>query len=157
MLSGKKKCVYITLIFIATFKIAVASMNSVATPTTTTSEETQTEENDGSYVAGNILKINGWYERYANGQLVLYPVEGNSSMNSMFGMSGMFGMTGMTGMSSMFGMSGMSGMFGMSSMTGMLGMSAQGSSYKMTFGRFWITPEGHLILYPVKGMSMTGR
>jgi len=42
-------------------------------------------------------------------------------------------------------------------MTGMLGMSGQGSSYKMTFGRFWITPDGHLILYPVKGMSMTGK
>ncbi|MDY6991693.1 MAG: hypothetical protein SVR94_03680 [Pseudomonadota bacterium] len=155
MLSGRKKCVYITLIFIATFKIAVASMNSVATPTTTTSTETQSaENNDGSYVAGNILKINGWYERYANGQLVLYPVEGNSSMNSMFGMSGMSGMFGMSGMT---GMSGMSSMFGMSSMTGMLGMSGQGSSYKMTFGRFWISPDGHLILYPVKGMSMTGK
>ncbi|GEM_PF-2471600 len=143
---------------------------------------------------GNILGISGWYERYANGQIVLYPLIGNSSygMSSMYGlpntmsnlynmlgMSGLYSMSGMggtstenppeqlpkttqstapnstsnppkvTGMQGMMGMLGMQGMIGMMGMQGMIGMYGLSGSYQMTFGRFWITKEGQLTLYPV--------
>jgi len=136
-------------------------------------------------VEGSILGISGWYERYANGQLVLYPVVnipgaantlgsmygmtgmsgmyGMAGMSGMYGMGGMYGMTGMegmygagkydTGMRGLYGMTGMSGMSGMTGMNaGMSGMGDLSGNYQMTFGRFWITKDGNLILYPVTTM-----
>lgn len=124
------------------------SMNQEIKKQTDTSKES-----NAGYVAGNLLKISGWYERYGNGQLVLYPVE-NLGTNSMLGMSSMLGMNSMSGM---FGMGGMSGMFGMGGMLGMGGMAGAPTRYQVTVGRFWVTPEGHLILYPVKGLSNVDR
>jgi hypothetical protein len=145
-----------TLQKIISFIIMIVSVNGVlaapATGMATMSGSSKTGKANGmanmsdtnGYIAGNILKTNGWYERYGNGQLVLYPVNNPSAMAGMEGMFGMGGMFGMEGMSGMFGMGGMSGMFGSG---GALG------EHHVTFGRFWITQEGHLVLYPVRGIS----
>jgi hypothetical protein len=84
------------------------------------------------YVVGNITKSSGWYERYPNGQIVLYPIvtgismDTTANMNSMLGMGSMYGMLGMGGMLGMSGMMGMAGMSpsmgGMPSMSSMAGM-----------------------------------
>lgn len=117
-------------------------------------------------VEGSILGISGWYERYVNGQLVLYPVVNIPGLNTLGSMYGMSGMSSMYGMSGTYGMTGMEGMYagkygldtgrlyGMSGMGGMSGMSGDSLSgnYQMTFGRFWITKEGNLVLYPVTAM-----
>jgi len=147
------------------------------------------DDTGNKQTVGNILGVSGWYERYANGQIVLYPLISNSSygMNSMYGLPNtmnnrysMLGMTGsysmpsmnntpteklpdkpssssestlnipkLPGMTGMMGMLGMQGMIGMMGMQGMIGMYGLSGTYQMTFGRFWITKEGQLILYPV--------
>lgn len=176
----------------------LAWVGGIVTLSPVWSVEGTSENHANKSIVNNILGISGWYERYANGQLVLYPVVNLPlTMTGMYGMMGMGGMYGMTGMTSMYGMSSMYGMVGMyntgklglpvnrlnmgnvygmagmsdmpgmagmnnmqgmismSNMTGMSGMSGMGGfdvlsgSYQMTFGRFWITREGNLILYPV--------
>lgn len=128
---------------------------------------------------GKVLGISGWYERYGNGQIVLYPIvnlptkEGMYTMGNMYGMVSMFpmysmGMLGMGGpysMAMMGGMLGMSmkgmnsnmtGMAGLAKMYGMLDMYGLSGGYQMAFGRFWINDEGQLVLYPVSNMSGMG-
>jgi hypothetical protein len=75
------------------------------------------------YIVGNITKSSGWYERYPNGQIVLYPIVTGATMNTTTNMNSMLGMSSMYGMLGMGGMLGMNGMIGMSSMMGMAGMS----------------------------------
>ncbi|NJO18228.1 MAG: hypothetical protein HC877_21590 [Thioploca sp.] len=83
------------------------------------------------YIVGNIIKSSGWYERYPNGQIVLYPIVTGTTMNTTTQMSSMLGMSsmyGMLGMGSMLGMNGMMGMAGISpSMSGMGGMGGMPS------------------------------
>ena len=117
--------------------INILSLNFPALSTEMANLSNQKSIGNG-YIVGNITKSSGWYERYPNGQIVLYPIvtgttinttanmNGMLGMSSMYGMLGMGGMLGMNGMMGMAGMSpsmgGMSGMAGMPSMNGMAGM-----------------------------------
>ena len=71
------------------------------------------------------------------------------NMGNVYGMAGMSDMPGMVGMNSMQSMISMNNMTGMVNMSGMGGFDVLPGNYQMTFGRFWITKEGNLILYPV--------
>ncbi|RKZ92967.1 MAG: hypothetical protein DRR19_02660 [Candidatus Parabeggiatoa sp. nov. 1] len=100
-------------------------------------------------VAGNVLKISGWYERYSSGQIVLYPVFKISSMSCMNGMSDMSDISGRPSMGGGDGMDGMPPSMG--GTYGMHGMGTENIKQKppqMTYGRFWIDKDGNLVLCP---------
>ncbi|BAP54569.1 hypothetical protein THII_0272 [Thioploca ingrica] len=117
------------------------------------------------YIVGNITKSSGWYERYPNGQIVLYPIvtgasiDTTTNMNSMLGMSSMYGMLGMGGMLGMNGMMGMAGMSpsmgGMSSMMGMAGMSPSMGGMSSMMGMAGMSPSmgGMSSMMGMAGMS----
>ena len=96
------------------------------------------------YIVGNLMTSSGWYERYPNGQIVLYPIVTGStistttnnmnsmpSMSSMYGMLGMGSMSGMNSMTGMAGMPSMTGMVGIPSMSGMVGFPSMGGMTAM--------------------------
>jgi len=130
MVCGAKKSQFyrllsaITLLYGLIFAYQVTAMNQMPTMNSMMSGQ----------VIGNLMKSGGWYERYPNGQIVLYlivnpptHITGSNnalSMNTMVPIN-IMGMSGMSGMLSMPG--GMSGMFAMpggmpGGMGGMLGM-----------------------------------
>ena len=123
-------------------------------------------------VIGNLMKSGGWYERYPNGQIVLYPainpainmnnMNSMSNMGNMSGMSGMsmgamvpmvgiVGMNGMYGMSGMGGMGGMNGLYGMSGMMG--GMAGMSGMYGMPAGMSSMLGMGGMYAMGMYGIS----
>ena len=93
----------------------------------------------------NVLKISGWYERYSNGQIVLYPVFKISSMSCMNGISDMNEINGMLSQGKGNDMDKMLGMFGRGT------ENLKQKLPQMTYGRFWIDKEGNLVLCPSNG------
>jgi hypothetical protein len=121
-------------------------------------------------VIGNLMKSGGWYERYPNGQIVLYPAINpainmvGSNMNSMSGMDNMsmsgMGMVAMTpmvdfaGMNAMHGMLGMGGMNSLYSMSGMMGsMAGMSGMYGMPAGMSSMLGMGGMYAMGMYGIS----
>ena len=100
---------------------------------------------ENNNVAANVLKISGWYERYSNGQIVLYPVFKISSMSCMNGISDMNEINGMLSQGKGNDMDKMLGMFGRGT------ENLKQKLPQMTYGRFWIDKEGNLVLCPSNG------
>jgi hypothetical protein len=101
------------------------------------------DKSENAIVVGNVLQISGWFERYGNDQIVLYPVF-NLPVEKMSDMADIND----SEMSSSE----------MTNMNGMLGRGAgdkMSKNYQMTYGRFLIDKNGNLVLYPINDKSGT--
>ena len=120
--------------------------NSVNAANVSASMSDMSDMNDeDKNVIANVLKISGWYERYSNGQIVLYPVFKISSMSCMNGISDMNEINGMLSQGKGNDMDKMLGMFGRGT------ENLKQKLPQMTYGRFWIDKEGNLVLCPSNG------